>query len=159
MLSALLDQLLVLGKTRDLHLIDRDGSTVSVAAGMELEPAARDLFAGPLGGEDRVHVDDEVEVVVHDAVGGDVRGEELLEVGEALPDPDFPVLEGLAGLRIEPAEAGPADAAGDRVVPLRLFRIDLLVAGDGHGAAPSARDNSFALCGPPRELQIHGRDS
>jgi hypothetical protein len=94
------------------------GGVVDVEARRRIDgdPAADDIFVGPVVGDARVEPAEDVEMVVEGGEAADGNGELLGEDFQSRFDPGLAVLKTLA------AEEGPSHTAGNAVV----------VAGDGN---------------------------
>jgi hypothetical protein len=85
--------------------------------GEQFRPSAQDLGPLPRPGALGVHAHDDMEVIAHYRVGGDIDREHRSELLQTLDDPAAPVLEVAAGVVIHAAEIRAPDTARDDVVP------------------------------------------
>jgi hypothetical protein len=73
-------------------------------------------------------------MIIHDAEGADVDGEEGGEESEAVFEPLAAMGEVAAGSGIEAAEESTADAAGGAMVDGDLVVLDIVSSGQSHGS-------------------------
>jgi len=105
----------------------------------KLCPAREHVVHAPGSGARRIDAHDDVVVVAHHRVGGDVDGEYRSELGDARLDPAAAVVEVLAAVPVMAAQKGAAHAAAHHVVPRRVGERDEGGTGAGHGAEDSGR--------------------
>ena len=96
-------------------------------------PAFEDFAHIPAPGPFAVDAHDDVEVVAHHGIGGDIDGEDAGQLLDAVGDPAPAVGVVLAGLVVLAAQEGAADTAVDAVVPGGVVQGYEGGAGLGHG--------------------------
>ncbi len=98
--------------------------------------AVDDLVTGPRPDPIGIAAQDDVEVIAHHRVGGDVDGEDGGELLDALDDPAAAMLEVTPAGVVLAAQEGAAHAAGDTVVVGRGVERDEFPSCPGHGCHP-----------------------
>ena len=114
------------------------GEGTGVARGYDLSiavlhPAPRHVLSRPRREFLRPHAHDEVEVVRHHRIRGDLAGEHR---GEEFKPPLQPVFAMIVLAVTTTAEVRPAHAAADRVDPGAVGWVVEVLSGDGHAAHP-----------------------
>lgn len=90
----------------------------------EAAPAAQDLIVAPSRRALRIDVHDDVVMIAHHRIGGDVDGERGGKSLEPLGNPSPPVFETFARRAIDAAKASAPDTSAHAVVPLRIGEAD-----------------------------------
>ncbi len=128
-------ELLDLGDLRVAQLSARLGQVTRYQQGIreQLRPASQHFLDRPLQCPFLVDAHDDVVVVAHHGIGGDVDGEDPGELHDALSDPAAAVVEVLTGKMVLSAQEGAPHAPAHAVVPRGVFDGDEGGAGAGHG--------------------------
>ena len=81
----------------------------------------------------RVHLQNQMVVIAHDRVRGDIDGEDFAQQHQAIHQPGLAVVKVLAGIRVFATEEGPSDTPGNAMVVGCVRQRDDLGTGPGHG--------------------------